>query len=238
MATVPPAPSLYLPGHTGTTVSVNAGSNGDGGSPILQWRVGYGISSTAPTTYQNLNEYGNGTVTGLQPGTVYYFWAQARNALGWSARSVRMSAKTWDYPAPPSAPRLTDVKTSSLQAFFTDNDNGGAVVYERQIGWGLSPEAPTYAVPMGDRGVRLIDLPGVTPLYFRGRVRNSVGWSKWGPSTTITLPAGAWITIVTHPTPSTTRVMVRPAVVYVKVAGVWKVATPMVRVAGLWKETR
>lgn len=68
----------------------------DGGSPILQLRIGYGTDPDVPQVYWpgvqvNLND--------LIPGQLYYFWAQARNAYGWSPLSpreaVQLPAGAW-----------------------------------------------------------------------------------------------------------------------------------------------
>lgn len=63
----------------------------DGRSAILQWRIGYGTNPAGPTSYYNAS---SGTITGLVPGSKYYFWSQARNAVGWGPLSPPSSAGT------------------------------------------------------------------------------------------------------------------------------------------------
>lgn len=67
------------------------GSNG--GSPVLEWQLAWNTVNTV-TGASTMATNGTSIVTGLTPGTTYYFWARARNAVGWSAYSPVRSAKT------------------------------------------------------------------------------------------------------------------------------------------------
>lgn len=234
--TAPPAPDLIITGRTSVSISVDVNNNGTGGDPIDGARVGWGTSSVAPQYYTTLSmPSGSGTIAGLKPGTTYYLWGQLHNSLGWGARSVRAAVTTWSVPGAPSAPVLTNVKQTSLTATFKDGTTGGTSILERQIGYGTDPATPSVLVP--SNGVsNLTGIPGGVTLYFRARTRNQVGWSAWSAASSVRLRAGAWVTVVTIGA-GTTRVSVRPAIIYVKHLGVWKLATPFVRIKGLWKET-
>lgn len=83
---VPDAPSQpQLSSVTATTVDVSFSANGNGGSVITGYQIGWGTSSTAPTN--TIAASSPQVITGLTPGTVYYFWARAQNAVGFSAWS-------------------------------------------------------------------------------------------------------------------------------------------------------
>lgn len=73
-----------------TSVHVSFTDNGNGGTAITDHRVGYGTSTSGPTSYVSGNSV---DITGLTPGQTYYFWAQAKNSIGWSPLSPVQSTK-------------------------------------------------------------------------------------------------------------------------------------------------
>jgi hypothetical protein len=94
----PPAPSTpALSLATQTTVKTVFSSNGDGGSPVLEWELNYGLNATTPESV--ISSSGTLTLTGLQPGQKYYFRARGRNKYGWGAYSaisnVTLLAGAW-----------------------------------------------------------------------------------------------------------------------------------------------
>jgi hypothetical protein len=77
-----------------TSLQVNTTANWDGGSPIIKYELGYGtdpvraqVSAFSTTAQFNLS--------GLSPGTNYYFWVRAYNAIGSSPWSERATARTY-----------------------------------------------------------------------------------------------------------------------------------------------
>lgn len=91
---VPPAPSQpLLASATADTMDISwTAPSSNGGSPITGYQVGYGTSSSAPATIVSASS--PQTITGLQPGTVYYFWVRAQNAYGVSEWSPSNSEST------------------------------------------------------------------------------------------------------------------------------------------------
>lgn len=86
----PPAPTApVLSEIKQTSVKAVFSGNGDGGSAALEWQIGYGLSSSAPTNW--VTGY-NLTISGLEAGQKYYFWARGRNTYGWGPYSARSEA--------------------------------------------------------------------------------------------------------------------------------------------------
>lgn len=61
-----------------------------GGLPILEMQLGYGLDANTPSTI--VTSDGSDTVSGLISGQKYYFWARARNQIGWGPWSTVRSA--------------------------------------------------------------------------------------------------------------------------------------------------
>lgn len=92
-ATKPPtpdAPTLVTRGHN--TLAVKATDNGTGGASITARQIGYGTSSSSPSSYINSS---SGTASNLHLGTTYYFWYRVQNSEGWSNWSSRASFVTY-----------------------------------------------------------------------------------------------------------------------------------------------
>lgn len=80
-AVVPPAPtSPNMDQVTHTSVRVRFNSNGDGGSGVLEWQIGYGYADVVTNTVASS---GTTTLTGLRPGAQILIRARGRNAVGW-----------------------------------------------------------------------------------------------------------------------------------------------------------
>jgi len=224
-ATVPPAPNaVVLSNISSTGMDAVFSGNGDGGSGIYIWQIGYGTEPDGPTAY--INTFST-HISGLTPGATYYFWARGQNAQGFGPWSVRSSATTLRVPDAPSAPVVSYIDQVSAIATITVNGDGGATITAYQLGWGLSSTTPTstHTGPLSQIISGL--LPGKV-YYFFGRVQNSVGFSPWSTATAAKTIAGARVKV---------SGVWKDAIPYVRVGGVWKVARPWGRVAGVWKET-
>lgn len=92
-ADAPSAPSAV----TITDVTTNSvfGTFTDGasnGDAIDARQIGYGTSDT--TVQKTITSDKSTLITGLTPGTKYYFWARTHNSEGWSSWSSRRDATT------------------------------------------------------------------------------------------------------------------------------------------------
>lgn len=89
--TVPPAPTpIGVDQIQMTSMRYRFSGNGDGGSPILEWQIGWSASPGTPNTW--LKSSGTSTISGLKPGLTYFFWSRGRNAVGWGPWSARVNA--------------------------------------------------------------------------------------------------------------------------------------------------
>lgn len=226
-ATVPPPPTVVtLTELSHNSVKAEFSSNGDGGNSPVNWELGYGIDPNSP---QIIIPYTIPvTITGLTPGTTYYFWGRGYNAFGYSGWGPRAQVTTWRVPDPPNPPVISDISQGSAIATFTPNGDGGTPITTYEVGYSTSPtdDPSTTLVATSPQGI--VNLTPATPYYFRVRARNAVGWSPWSSATLAKTLVGALIKVGS---------VWKDAVPYVKVAGVWRLARPWVRSAGVWKES-
>ena len=204
----------------------------DGGSPILEFQIGFGSSSNGPSSI--VTAPGSPTdIGGFYSGQRIYAWVRARNALGWSDWSSRGEATTWQVPAAHTAATFYNVAQKSVGVSFPFTQRVGDppnLEMEFKYGRDISGAVIDGTVTINEPAEYLYNLDPGKVYYFWGRARNSVGWGPWPPSpSAVVLIAGA-------------RVLVtgtwKRAVPYVKSDGVWKVAEPWVRDAGVWKRTQ
>lgn len=93
MATAPNHPSaVTLTLITSNSVFATFTDGGNNGATINSRQIGYG---TNPVSTQHIVSSDRSTaITGLTPGTKYYFWARTHNSEGWSPWSARRDATT------------------------------------------------------------------------------------------------------------------------------------------------
>ena len=104
-ATAPTGCWCNITGRTETTVNISGGYTSDGGSGVTS--SGYQYSTNGSTWY-NCSSY----ISGLSPGTTYYFRYYAGNAVG-TSYSGNASTTTYNYPAITSAPNFIASSTNS-----------------------------------------------------------------------------------------------------------------------------
>lgn len=131
-------------------------------------------------------------------------------------------------PDPPSAVTLSSVTTNSVFATFTDGDNNGDAIDNRQIGYGTNDTTVQKTVT-SDKSTSITGLTPGTKYYFWARTHNSEGWSSWSSRRDTTTISIVWINVAG---------VWKTAIPYVRDAGVWKVTRPWSRALGVWKETK
>lgn len=225
---MPPAPTKVAVSEiTHNSMKTQFANQGDGIPSIDYWQLGYGTDPNTPESF--LTSPGVTTVTGLTPGSTYYFWARGHSPLGFGAWSVRSDpATTLGYPGQLTAPTLTEVKQTSLIATWSGGEDGGTPITAYQIGYTTSPTNNPSTTFTKTSPALITGLPPGATLYFRVRAQNAAGWSAWSAATQVKMVAGAKIKV---------GAVWKDAVPYVKVGGVWKLASPRVKILGVWKET-
>jgi len=216
---------------TSTSVYITFSDPSDNGGDAIDARqIAYRITGSAHADeLTNISSDKSTTVTGLQPGTSYYFWARVHNSYGWSTYGPHITVTTLNKPDAPGIVSLSAVTQVSVRASFVDGDTNGAAILERQIGYTTSAVVVTPTTILTYSGATTVTgLAPATKYYFRSRTRNSVGWSSWSTASTVTTLAGVRINV---------NGVWKSAVPYVKVAGVWKLARPWGRQFGYWEES-
>ena len=225
--TSPGAPTTpVISGVTANSAYVTFSDGSTGGHPIDGRQIGYSLTTQVADGTVVASDRST-TITGLQPGRRYYFWARTHNVKGWGAWSGRGTAVTLKVPDAPTRPLLSSVTATSVDIAFAPNGNGGSTINAYQIGYGTNSSSPTTTVSASSPQVVTGLVPGTT-YYFWARARNSVGWGPWSPSASTRTVAGAYIKVG-----STWKL----AVPYVNVGGVWKPAEAWVRNVGVWERT-
>ncbi|QEQ93720.1 hydrolase [Streptomyces phage Maya] len=226
-ATVPAKPTTpVISSITATSVYATFSDGSNGGASINSRQIGYGTSSTSPQKYVTSDR--STTITGLSPGTTYYFWARTHNSEGYSAWSGRATAKTLKVPDAPTTPLLAAVRMTSVDVAFSANGNGGSSITGYEVGYSKTATGDPTSTVTAKSPMTLTGLEPGTTYFFRTRAKNSVGWSAWSSASSIKTIAGAYVKV---------GAVWKLAVPYVNVGGVWKLAEPWGKSVGVWKRT-
>lgn len=227
---VPSPPTIgTISSITGSSASVPFTDGANNGASITSRQVARNTSNTtAGATIITSNS--PASLTGLAADTTYYVWARTYNSVGWSGWSPAKSFKTARRPYAPTITSAVLNPDLSVTITYTDGSNGGMPVTSRTVGFGTSESTPisTQLHTGNTFTVAAISLTPGYKNYFWVRTNNAVGNGDWSARVSLDIlgvirvkVAGVW----------------KYATPYVKVAGVWKVAVPYVKVSGVWKNT-
>ncbi|MCP4216110.1 MAG: hypothetical protein GY765_15775, partial [bacterium] len=187
-----------------TTVTAGGASCGgnvasDGGAAVTARGVCWG-TSTNPTTADNTTSDGTGTgifsstVTGLEPGTLYYVRAYAVNSVD-TAYGNELSLTTLT-TASVTTVTFSDITSTGASCGGNVTADGGAAVTARGVCWGTSSN-PTTAdnttsdgTGTGTFSSTVTDLESGTLYYVRAYAVNSVG-TAYGDELSFTTSSAA-----------------------------------------------
>ena len=148
-ATKPPAPNWDSGGmiaRTTTSMTLAFRSTGNGGSTIIRWELQRSTSSSFNANVVTITSGGTSTVTGLTPGTRYYWRARGVNAIGAGAWTSTLTTDTLNVPVAPGVPTVTTLAdVSVVLGWAAPTDNRGATVTGYEI-WLASNTAFTSNV--------------------------------------------------------------------------------------------
>lgn len=220
-----PPSAVTLTNKTSTSMHATFSDGANNGQPITIREIGYGTNEVTPQFIVSSDL--STDITGLTPGTLYYFWARTANLHGYGPWGGRSQGTTLRVPFTPDPPAVSNLTQLTATVTWTPPASGGTGILEYELGYGTSSAGPSTTIsgnpPRNLTGL----LPGRT-YYFWVRARNAVGWGAWSNPTVAKTIAGARVKA---------SGVWKDAVPYVKVAGVWRVARPWVRYVGVWKES-
>ncbi len=194
---------------TQTTATSGGNVTSEGGSSVTARGVCWSIAAN-PTTSNSHTTDGSGTgsfvsnLTGLTPGTLYYYRAYATNSVG-TAYGIEVMLTTQSSVVTPTV--TTTAVTGITQITATSGGNvtasGGATVTARGVCWGTS-SSPTisnsHTIDGSGTGVFVSSLTSLTPntlYYVRAYATNSVGTAYGNEVTFTTLPNPVLPTVTT-----------------------------------------
>jgi hypothetical protein len=121
---------------------------------------------------------GSATVNSTQTVTFRLLTATGTSSLG-GPTTVSKYIDRGSIPDPPSAVTLSSITSTSMLASFTDGDNGGLSITNRQIAYNKSNTTSGATIVTSDRSTSLTGLSPKTTYYVWARTFNSKGWSGW-----------------------------------------------------------
>lgn len=231
LATVPGTPAKPVVGViTATSIALTFADNANNGGIAVNARRIYYNTVNSTTGASFIASDGSDVVSGLTPGTNYYFWSRTQNTIGWSSfSSVTGPIKTLKVPDAPTQPSITNIRQTTCTFSFNDGANNGAAINDHEIAYSLTEGGAKTSldINMSTSGT-LTGLPPGSALYIWVRSHNSVGWSAWSAFRLINTVAGFYVWVAG---------VRKEAVPYV-----WKdsdsqfhLLEPNVRVSGAWK---
>lgn len=200
---VPTAPTgaVVAPGSTSGTADLNWVTPSDAGdTAITGYRIFYGTSATlAGAATKDVGVVTSDTITGLTPGTRYYFAVAALNAVTaagatTSVLSSIVNALIGDVPGAPTGLALTTGPGLIAASWAAPASDGGVAIDGYRFQYSTAADF-TGVVSVDLAGsARAVTVTGLVPgqtYYIRVYARNSVGYGAASGSASATVPARA-----------------------------------------------
>ena len=159
-ATVPPAPTQHQPTNvTINSMRVTFSGNGDGGSPMYGWELWRATDAAFTQNVVSVVSTGTTDVTGLNPGTTYYFKSRGNNAIGLGPYSNVVSQATLPATPPGLIVASSPSGTSATLTFTAPGGAAGVTKYswERRVKGTVTP------VTAGESVTAIVTIPDLVP---------------------------------------------------------------------------
>jgi len=152
----------------------------------FQWGTSTNYGSETTHTIKNATGVFSANITGLSPGTTYYFRAAAENPRG-IVYGGNLSFPTLTFsPIVQSNPAENITRASALLK-GNITSTGGESVTERGFDWGTAQNGPypnswteTGSFGTGVFSYNVTNLTQNTTYYFKAKAKNSIGWGYGG----------------------------------------------------------
>jgi hypothetical protein len=185
---------------TSTAIIVSSNISSDGGATVTARGICWGTSQN-PTVLNSKTSDGTGsgnftsTITGLNPGILYYIRAYASNSAG-TNYSTQLTTTTTSIPPTLVTSSLTNVLSTTVTGGGTVITDGGSPVTARGVCWSTVSN-PTTALSTKTNdgtgvGTFVSSISGLLPgtrYYFRAYATNSIGTAYGSEVTATTLAA-------------------------------------------------
>lgn len=183
VADVPGVPtSLAATAHANSAATLDwVPPTDNGGSSIILYSIEYATDSafTAPSEFTTASTFIN--ITGLTPGTLYYWRVRAKNSVGYGDWSATISAHQDTTPGAPTALAVTPSTDTSSVTWTAPSDNGGTAItgYELQYATDSAFTSPTSQTGGTTTSASVVSLLPGTLYYWRVRGINGQGNGAW-----------------------------------------------------------
>ncbi len=185
--TAPVVTTSSLSNITPTGVSCGGNVTDDGGAAVTSRGVCWSLNQN-PSTSDNHSSDGSGTgsftttISGLMPGTTYYFRAYATNSVGTSYGSQVSTSTSATAPSVTTV-TVNSITTSSASSGGAIPSNGGGEITQKGVCWGTA-QNPTVDANKTENGAGsqayASNITGLTPntkYYVRAYATNGAGTS-------------------------------------------------------------
>ncbi|MEI6796523.1 MAG: fibronectin type III domain-containing protein, partial [Methanomassiliicoccales archaeon] len=179
--TMPGAPTMTnaAAGSSQMTITWTAPLS-DGFSPLTGYKVFFGTTATPATQFGGLFSTATFSVdvTGLTPGTLYYFAVKAVNAAGDSVLSNVLSATPYTVPNAPTLNAPVAGDSAVTLTWIAPVNNGGSPLTGYKVFFGTTATPATQFGGMLSAGTVTITVTGLTPgqqYYFAVKAVNAAG---------------------------------------------------------------